>query len=157
LIAICNPNNPTGAVMSEAAMTAVCECAAKVGAWVLADEVYRGAELAGELAPTFWGRYERVLCTGGLSKAYSLPGLRTGWIVGPPDMVDKLWSYHDYTTIGFSKLSDRLAAAALAPETRLRIRQRVQRVLNENYPVVQSWVRQHSSHFRHVPPVAGGI
>src|SRR5262249_19122823 len=61
------------------------------------------------------------------------------------------------TTIGFSKLSDRLAAAALAPETRLRIRQRVQRVLNENYPVVQSWVRQHSSHFRHVPPVAGGI
>ena len=157
LIAICNPNNPTGAVMSEAAMKAVCDCAAEVGAWILADEVYRGAELAGELTPTFWGCYERVLCTAGLSKAYSLPGLRTGWVVGPADFVDKLWSYHDYTSIGISKLSDRLAAAALATDTRLRIRERVQRVLNENYPVVQGWVKQHADQFRHIPPVAGGV
>jgi aspartate/methionine/tyrosine aminotransferase len=157
LIAICNPNNPTGAVMSDAAITEVCDRAADVGAWILADEVYRGAELSGELAPTFWGRYERVLCTGGLSKAYSLPGLRTGWIVGQPDMVAKLWGYHDYTTIGPTMLSDRLAGVALSLEVRQRIRQRVQRVLNENYPIVQSWLKQHADHFRHVPPTAGGI
>ncbi len=157
LIAICNPNNPTGAVMSDAAMTAVCECASQVGAWVLADEVYRGAEFSGELTPTFWGRYERVLCTGGLSKAYSLPGLRIGWIVGQPEMVEKLWRYHDYTTIGISLLSDRLAALAISPAVRQRIRQRVQRVLNENYPIVQAWTKRHADHFRHIPPVAGGI
>lgn len=156
-IAICNPNNPTGAVMSETSIDAVCECAAKVGAWVLADEVYRGAELSGDLTPTFWGRYDRVLCTGGLSKAYSLPGLRTGWIVAPPDVADRLWSYHDYTTIGISLLSDRLAAVALAPETRQRIRARVQRVLHENYPVVQHWLVEHRDVLRHVPPRAGGI
>ena len=75
MIALCNPNNPTGAVMSAETMREVCERAAEVGAWVLADEVYRGAELEGDLSPTLWGRYERVLCTGGLSKAYSLPGL----------------------------------------------------------------------------------
>jgi aspartate/methionine/tyrosine aminotransferase len=157
LIAVCNPNNPTGAVMSESAMKTVCDCAADVGAWVLADEVYRGAEFTGDLSPTFWGRYERVLCTGGLSKAYSLPGLRTGWIVAPPEMAERLWSYHDYTTIGPALLSDRLAAAALGPDTRHRIRRRVQRVLNENYPIVQSWLKQHADHFRHVPPAAGGI
>src|SRR5512133_193732 len=82
LVAVCNPNNPTGALMSQEAMDAVCERAAEVGAWVLADEVYRGAEIDGELSPTMWGKYDRVLCTAGLSKAYSLPGLRTGWIVG---------------------------------------------------------------------------
>lgn len=156
-IAICNPNNPTGAVMSEAAIDAVCDCAAKVGAWVLADEVYRGAELSGDLSPTFWGRYERVLCTGGLSKAYSLPGLRAGWIVAPPDVADKLWGYHDYTTIGISMLTDRLAASALAPQTRQRIRARVQRVLHENYPIVQSWLAQHHDVLSHVAPRAGGI
>jgi aspartate/methionine/tyrosine aminotransferase len=156
-IAICNPNNPTGAVMSEAAMEAVCECAATAGAWILADEVYRGAELTGSLTPTFWGRYDRVLCTGGLSKAYSLPGLRTGWIVAPTGMAAKLWGYHDYTTIGISMLTDRLAAIALAPETRQRIRSRVQRVLNENYPIVQSWVAEHSDVLRWVAPRAGGI
>lgn len=157
LIAICNPNNPTGAVMSEAAMDVVCEAAARSGAWILADEVYRGAELAGDLTPTFWGRYERVLCTGGLSKAYSLPGLRTGWIVAPAPMADKLWGYHDYTTIGLSILSDRLAAIALAPETRQRIRSRVQRVLSENYPIVQRWLAEHKDALSHVAPNAGGI
>src|ERR1051326_6458783 len=113
LVAVCNPNNPTGAVMSNAAMEAVCERAAEVGAWVLADEVYRGAELEGDMSPTMWGKYERVLCTAGLSKAYSLPGLRTGWIVGPEDVVDRLWGVHDYTSIGISMLTDKLAAIAL--------------------------------------------
>jgi aspartate/methionine/tyrosine aminotransferase len=156
LIAICNPNNPTGAVMSEAAIDEVCRAAAQVGAWVLADEVYRGAEFSGDLSPSFWGRYERVICSGGLSKAYSLPGLRTGWIVASEEMAEKFWGYHDYTTIGISMLTDRLAGIALAPENRRRIRERVQRVLNENYPTIRHWLTERPE-LRHVEPQAGGI
>ncbi len=157
LIAICNPNNPTGAVMTGDAMQAVCDVAAKVGAWILSDEVYRGAELDGELSPTLWGRYDRVLCNAGLSKAYSLPGLRTGWIVGPADVVDKLWGVHDYTSIGISMLTDKLAAIALEPAKRQWILERTQRILRENYAVVQQWLRDRGDLFRHVPPQAGGI
>lgn len=157
LIAICNPNNPTGAVMSENAMDAVCACAAKVGAWILSDEVYRGAELEGEMSPTLWGRYDRVLCNAGLSKAYSLPGLRTGWIVGPADTVDKLWGVHDYTSIGISMLTDKLAAIALEAGKRQWIVERTRRILRENYAIVQQWLRGRGDLFRHVPPQAGGI
>jgi hypothetical protein len=74
LIAICNPNNPTGSVLRDDMREAIVNAAAKVGAWVLADEVYRGAELNGETTATFWGGYERILCTGGLSKAYGCDG-----------------------------------------------------------------------------------
>jgi aspartate/methionine/tyrosine aminotransferase len=105
LVVICNPDNPTGSVLPEKTMDAVCHRAAQVGAWILADEEYRGAELQGPLTPTFWGRYERVLCTSGFSKAYSLPGLRTGWIVGSSEMVERLWGYHDYTSVAPSKCS----------------------------------------------------
>jgi aspartate/methionine/tyrosine aminotransferase len=157
LIAICNPSNPTGAVLSESAMNQICEAAAEVGAYVLADEVYRGAELAGDITPTFWGRYERVLCTAGLSKAFSLPGLRTGWVVAQPEMAERLWSCKDYTTIGISMLSDRLAAYALTAERRAWIRQRAHRILNENYPVVREWVNCHPDTLTHVPPTAGAI
>ncbi len=97
---------------------AIVEASAKVGAWIVSDEVYRGAEMDGVMTPTFWGAYERILCTGGLSKAYSLPGLRTGWVVGPADMIERLWSYHDYTSIGPSMLTDRLASVALEPKRR---------------------------------------
>ncbi len=157
LIAICHPNNPTGAVFSEELIHAVCARAAEVGAYVLADEVYRGAEFDGPLSPTFWGRYERVLCTGGLSKAYGLPGLRTGWVVGPAELVEKLWGYHDYTSIGISILTDRLAGYALAPAQRKRILERTRALLRRNYPVVQAWVQEHGDAMRHVPPRAGAI
>jgi aspartate/methionine/tyrosine aminotransferase len=157
LIAVCNPSNPTGAVLREDMRIAIVAAAEKVGAWVLCDEVYRGAEFDGEPTSSMWGGYERVLCTGGLSKAYSLPGLRTGWVVGPPKMVEKLWSYHDYTSIGPSMLTDRLASAALEPQRRAWILNRTREVLHANYPPLRAWLAGRPDIFSHVSPKAGAI
>jgi aspartate/methionine/tyrosine aminotransferase len=44
MIAVCNPNNPTGYILTEKEMTAIVSAADGVGAWILADEVYAGAE-----------------------------------------------------------------------------------------------------------------
>ncbi|MGH9744671.1 MAG: aminotransferase class I/II-fold pyridoxal phosphate-dependent enzyme [Candidatus Acidiferrales bacterium] len=157
LVAICNPNNPTGAVLREEEREAIVGAAAKVGAWVLSDEVYRGAEMDGAMTPTFWGGYERILCTGGLSKAYSLPGLRTGWVVGPADMIERLWSYHDYTSIGPTMLTDRLASAALEPKRREWILNRTRTTLRQNYPALRAWLDTHADWFSHIAPKAGAI
>lgn len=157
MIAVCNPNNPTGAVLSDVAREAIISAAAKVGAWILADEIYRGAEFEGEMTPSFWGTYDRVLCTGGLSKAYGLPGLRTGWVVGPPETIATLWSYHDYTSIAPTVLTDRLASVALEPKRRQWILDRTRRILNRNYPVLKEWFASHADRFSHVPPKAGAI
>jgi aspartate/methionine/tyrosine aminotransferase len=157
IIAVCNPSNPTGAVLSEDAMNAICAAASKVGAWILADEVYRGAEFDGKTTPSFWGRYERVLCTAGLSKAYGLPGLRTGWVVAPEEMAEKLWGYHDYTSIGPTMLTDRIASLALEPQRHARLLERTRRILRENYPLISKWLSGHKDVFSHVPPRAGAI
>ena len=98
-VLLCNPNNPTGACLDAATLDAVCRIAARTGAWVVADEIYRGAERDGDETPSVWGRYDRAIVSSGLSKAYGLPGLRIGWIVAPPDLVEDLWGVHDYTTI----------------------------------------------------------
>ena len=80
LIAVCNPNNPTGHIMSQEEMDAIVAAADRVGAWLLADEVYAGAEHnTDSVTPTFYGKYDKVLAIGSLSKAYGLPGLRIGW------------------------------------------------------------------------------
>lgn len=84
VVMVTNPNNPSGAVLTEEEMGEVIRVAKKVGAWIVADEVYRGAEVSGDtISPTFWGRYRKVIVTAGLSKAFGLPGLRIGWIVAP--------------------------------------------------------------------------
>jgi len=157
LIAVCNPNNPTGAVMREKTVDEICDIAGKVGAWILSDEVYQGAELDGVMAPTFWGRYKKVIVVNGLSKAYGLPGLRVGWIVTTKDLAEKLWSYHDYTTICPTALSDYLARKALQPEMRAKILARTRRILQKNLPIVKDWVDQHKESFSFTPPQAGAI
>ncbi len=157
LVAICNPNNPTGSVLKKEEREAIVAAAEKVGAWIIADEVYRGAEFDGPMTTSFWGSYERVLCTAGLSKAFSLPGLRTGWVVGAPKMVEKLWGYHDYTSIGPTMLTDRLASVALEPKRRAWILNRTRETLLRNYPPLRAWLDSHVDSFSHVPPKAGAI
>jgi aspartate/methionine/tyrosine aminotransferase len=157
MVAICNPNNPTGVVLRKEEREAITAAAAKVGAWILADEVYRGAEFEGGMTPSFWGGYERVLSTAGLSKAFSLPGLRTGWVVGPPDVIERLWGYHDYTSIAPTMLTDRLASVALAPKRREWILDRTRQRIQQNYPVVRTWLTAHGGFFSHIPPRAGAI
>lgn len=157
LIIICTPNNPTGARLTARELDRIAAIADRRGAWVLSDEVYRGAELDGIDSPSMWGRSERVIITSGLSKAYGLPGLRIGWAVAPREMVAALWSYHDYTTIGPGALSDRLARTALQPATRQRLIERTRGILRANLPLVEDWLRAHPSAFSWMPPDAGAI
>jgi aspartate/methionine/tyrosine aminotransferase len=157
LIAICNPNNPTGAVMTEGEVEEVCKIAKRVGSWVLSDEVYQGAELDGKLAPSVWGKYEKVFVVNSLSKAYGLPGLRIGWIVTARDRANELWAYHDYTTIAPSALSDYLARRALKPEMRTRILARTRKILTRNLPIIRQWVEGHSGNLSMAAPEAGAI
>ena len=56
---------------------------------------------------------ERVIVTSGLSKAYGIPGVRVGWLVGPPSLAAACWTQHDYLTIGPNKMSDAVAQVAV--------------------------------------------
>lgn len=157
-ILVTHPNNPTGSILPEETMDAVVAAAERVGAWVIADEIYRGAELDGDEAPTFRGRSDRVVVTSGLSKAYGLPGLRLGWILAPdPAMAEELWAHKDYTSISMGTLSDHLATAALTPAARQRLLERTRRILNDNWPVLESWLRERDDAFRWQKPEAGAI
>ena len=155
VIAICNPNNPTGAALTEADLDAICATASRVGAWVLSDEIYRGAEREDVETPSMWGRYDRTLVTSGLSKAYGLPGLRIGWIAGPPQLVETLWGVHDYTTIAPGALNDRLARMAFARRERLLARSRG--IIRSNYAIVRKWIEKRDGTLSHAAPDAGAI
>jgi aspartate/methionine/tyrosine aminotransferase len=157
LIIICNPNNPTGARFEADDLDRIAAVAARHGSWILSDEIYRGAELDGRETPSMWGRTERVIVTSGLSKAYGLPGLRIGWVVGPPALVATLWSYHDYMTISPGALSDALARRALEPARRQTILARTRAILNDNFPVIAQWLDAHGGLFSYTPPDAGAI
>lgn len=156
LIVICNPNNPTGARLTASDLDGIARAADRVGAWILSDEVYRGAEIDGVETASMWGRSPRAIITSGLSKAYGLPGLRIGWIVAPPELIASFWSYHDYVTIAPGALSDRMARVALQPERRARLFERTRGILRRNLPLIEDWLREVGG-FTWIKPEAGAI
>lgn len=156
VVIVTNPNNPTGAILGDVARRSIIAAAERVGAWILADEVYTGAELDGIPTASFFGQTERVISTGSLSKAYGLPGLRIGWAVAPPVIAGSLWAKKDYTTIGPGELTDRLATLALDPAVRDRILQRTRSYLREGLRVVEHWISRMDG-FTYTPPRAGAI
>jgi aspartate/methionine/tyrosine aminotransferase len=138
-------------------MRRLVEAAERHDAYVVADEVYQGAEFDGQLTPSFWGMSDRVIVTSGLSKAYGIPGIRVGWIVGPPPLVAECWAYHDYTTIAPNTLSDRIAQVALAKENRPRLLARTTRLICENNEVVKRWLEGLDDFLEYVEPKAGAF
>ena len=158
LIAVCNPSNPTGRILTEAEMDAIVKAAERAGAWLLADEVYSGAERVTDTqTPSFWGRYDKVLAMGSLSKAYGLPGLRIGWVVAPVDTMDEIWARHEYTTIGTTMLANKLATIALSPQMRPRLIQRTRDYIRRGFPILEGWLEGHEGTFTLVPPQAAAI
>jgi aspartate/methionine/tyrosine aminotransferase len=158
VIMVCNPNNPTGYVMSAEEMQAIVAAAERVGAWIVADEIYRGAELdTDRSSPTFWGLYDKVVVTSGLSKAFGMPGLRIGWAIAPAEMIGRIWRRHDYTTLTPSMISDRLAAAAMMPDVREKILARTRSIIRANYPAIETWLSSHADLFSWARPGAGAI
>jgi aspartate/methionine/tyrosine aminotransferase len=155
-ILLCNPNNPTGARLDAATLDEICRVASGVGAWVMDDEIYRGAEREADDTPTVWGRYDRAIVTSGLSKAYGLPGLRIGWIVAPPGLIADCWSIHDYTTIAPGGINDRLARVALEPARRAALLARTRGIIRANYPLVRRWIERQDG-LSHIAPEAGAI
>jgi aspartate/methionine/tyrosine aminotransferase len=157
MVAVCNPNNPTGGVLTTEEMNRIAAAAKKADAWLLADEVYRGAELKGDITPSFWNQYEKTIVNCGLSKAYGLPGLRIGWMTSTPELIAKAWAYHDYTTICPTMTSDFLAQEALRPERREKILERTRTILRKNFSILQEWVKSHEDRFTMIAPEAAAI
>jgi aspartate/methionine/tyrosine aminotransferase len=157
LLYLSNPNNPTGAVLSEKSMQRIVERCERTGTWLLADEVYLGAEIDRARTTSFWGMSDRVVVTSGLSKAYGIPGVRVGWMVGPERLVHECWTQHDYLTIGPNKMSDRLARVAVTPENRERCYSRTREILRHNLPIAREWIAGFGGRLTWREPQAGAI
>jgi aspartate/methionine/tyrosine aminotransferase len=158
LIALCNPNNPTGAALSDREIETIVETARKEGSWLLCDEIYRGSELDGRSeTATLWGRYDKTIITSSTSKSLAHAGLRIGWIVAPADFIQEAMRRQDYTTIGTGPLNQFIAAKLMAPEKRNAILKRSRAILGDNLAIIDDWVARWNGRLAYVRPAAGGM
>jgi aspartate/methionine/tyrosine aminotransferase len=105
----------------------------------LCDEVYRGIDQDGPgTTASVADIYPRGISTGSMSKAFSLAGLRLGWVVGAPGLLRDLSVHRDYTTISVGMVDDLLATIALEHADAILERSRI--VTRANLATLASWV-----------------
>ena len=143
LIAFTNPNNPTGALIERPMLEAIAEIANSVGAYLLCDEVYRGTGQVGDgMVPSIVDIYDKGISTAGMSKVFSLAGLRVGWVVAPKELTEKIMIHRDYDTISVGMINDHFAAMAL--ENADKVLARSQAITRENLAILDNWVDSES-------------
>jgi aspartate/methionine/tyrosine aminotransferase len=139
LIVFSNPNNPTGSLMDRPVLEEIARIADHSGVHVLGDEVYRGTDQEGSgYTASIADLYERGISTGSMSKAYSLAGLRLGWVAGPADLLREIGIHRDYNTISVGMVDDFLAALAL--ENRDALMRRNHGIVRGNLAVLDGWM-----------------
>ena len=153
LIALTNPNNPTGSLMDEALLLEIVDIARTCDAYIICDEVYRGTNQNDpEYGTSIVDIYDKGISTGSMSKTYSLAGLRLGWITASPDILKDVFIHRDYNTISVGVIDDYFASIAL--ENRKKIALRNTTITRNNLEILDNWVKN-EKFFSYVKPKAG--
>jgi aspartate/methionine/tyrosine aminotransferase len=155
LIIVNAPHNPTGAMLSADDLRRVYGLAESVGAMVMSDEAYRWLTIPGgdSLAPPMFNLGPSGISVGTISKPFGLPGLRTGWIAGPKDLVARCWAMRDYISLSPGKLNDALAIMAI--KNRDKIIERNNGIIAANLGAARAWIDRHADILSWQPPKAG--
>lgn len=157
LIVINFPHNPTGYLPSAEEFKHIFAIAESSGAWVFSDEMYRLLEHDPEtVLPSAIELYPRAIALGGLSKAFGLPGLRTGWLATRDiSLLDRVIEAKDYTTICGSAPSEILALIALRARKKILARNRA--IVCRNLDAFDIWLKENPTLFCWARPRAGSV
>jgi aspartate/methionine/tyrosine aminotransferase len=157
LIVVNFPHNPTGYLPAREVLGQIVEQAARSGIPIFSDEMYRLLEYdGGRRLPSLIDVYDGAIVLSGLSKTFSLPGLRIGWLATKDrKLLDRFAGFKDYTTICSSAPSEILAIIALrAAEP---IVQRNLRIITSNLVAAEQFCARNRGLCAWIPPLAGSV
>jgi len=147
------PHNPTGASLTLEEQAELLEAVKRVGAYLVWDAVFADLTYDGKPLPDPYRRYDRCVSLGTLSKAYGLPGLRIGWALAAPYVLERCIELRDYITLHLSPLVELIAQRAIEQLDHLlepRLRQ-----VRANLATLTQWCAEHEEFIDYVKPQGG--
>lgn len=161
LIIINNPHNPFGWTLSAEELLRIGEIARRADAYLLFDEHYRYLPLTGgvELIPSGYdvckGLHDKTYATGSMIKCLGIVGIRIGWLLGEPSVLDRCRDYKDYLTHTIPSVTDYIATLSLRHRDTI-IAEKKKDIL-PNLALLDSLMRRHGQLFDYVPPTGGVV
>jgi aspartate/methionine/tyrosine aminotransferase len=162
MIIINNPNNPTGTTIPKSVLQSLVDFAQERDIIILSDEVYRPlfhgvGPMDTEFPPSLISLgYKKTIITGSMSKAYSLAGIRIGWIASRDSaIIEAIATARDYTTISVSQLDDQIATYALSASVIHSLLGRNIKLAKTNVALLETFINEHSNICSWVKPNGG--
>jgi aspartate/methionine/tyrosine aminotransferase len=154
LVLVNTPHNPTGSVMEESELRQLAALLGERGIPLLVDEVYHPLYFAAEVPSA--AKVPNAIVISDFSKAFSLSGLRLGWIIDrDPKRREQLIDLRSYFTISGSPLTEAIAAHALAHAGALLARLR--EVSRANLGLLKQFMGHHRGTLGWTPPRGGTV
>lgn len=156
-IVVNSPHNPTGYQMSRDKYLDLKRIAKDNDIHVFSDEVYKFLEQnEGDGLPSMCDLYDKGVCLNVMSKTFGLAGLRIGWLATKDsNLLEKMASFKDFTSICNSAPSEYLARIALKNKDKLLKRNK--KIIKGNLLLLDDFFDKHSDLFSWVKPKAGPI
>jgi len=157
MIVVNFPHNPTGYVPTPEEQAKIVSLASDRGLYLFSDEMYRGLELEGTTPlKGACDLYRNAITLSGLSKTFSLPGLRVGWLASKNrDVLSRIATLKDYTTICNSAPSEILGIMAL--ENAPAIAEKNRALVTRNLALAREFFSDHEDKFTWFEPKGSSI
>ncbi len=157
LIVINFPHNPTGAILNENELKEIIDLAKQKNIIIFSDEMYRFLEYdQKDQTSSICDLYDNAVSLFGMSKSFSLAGLRIGWLTTKNlDIFKKFIIFKDYTTICSSAPSEILALIALKAKN--KILKRNLDLIDYNLKILDEFFKEHEKFFKWDKPKASPI
>ena len=93
LVILCNPNNPTGRLVSKGLLLRILDRCRKIGARLMVDECFLPLAREGRGMAPYLADYPELFLLRAFTKTYAIPGLRLGYGLGAPELVERLMAW----------------------------------------------------------------
>ncbi len=153
LVLVNFPQNPTGASLTPEEQRALVEIVDRSGAWLVWDNAFGEMIYDRPPLPDPTSFSEKVISMGTLSKCFGLPGLRVGWCIAAPEVLERCIRWRDYITLHLSPLVETIAAAAIS-RAEVLIAPRLEQA-RSNLEILSAWLAERADDFAWVPPRGG--
>jgi capreomycidine synthase len=154
MIVVNFPHNPTGVSITREQQDELIGIASGCGAWLVWDNAFGEMTYDADPLPLPNSRYDKCLSFGTLSKSYGLAGIRTGWCLAPPDLLDEMAFLRDYIALYVSPVLEFFAERAVRNADRIVAMQHAHAC--KNLDILLAWAAERPDRVRLTPP-AGGV
>ena len=152
LILVNSPHNPTGATIGDAEMEALHNFAAERGIQLVSDEVYHPIYHGSQTKSA--ARLPHVTVISDLSKAFSIAGVRTGWMIEhDAQRRQQYWTARAYFSISNTTTGEILSEIAI--RKRDVVLGKTQAVATRNLQLLDRFMTEHREVLGWIPPRGG--